>query len=119
MASEEDAGGVLAVPRMVHRFGRVRRGRVQPWRARGVVMLFWSAEFGMLSELGSALGLVHIAQGIGRRSRARCGPTPRDIVVGGGIAFLALCFGLTSLLALKWQVWIYGVLAGLAYGLLN
>ena len=88
----------------------------------GVVMLFWNAEFGMsTAELSSLMALVHIAQGVATPLSGHAADRlPGDVVVGGGIAFLALCFGLTSLLAAKWQVWVvYGILAGLGYGLLN
>ena len=88
----------------------------------GIVMLFWGDEFGMsTAELSSLMALVHICQGVATPLSGHAADRlPGDAVVGGGIAFLALCFGLTSLLAAKWQVWVvYGILAGLGYGLLN
>ena len=88
----------------------------------GVVMLFWNSEVSMsTAELSSLMALVHITQGIATPISGHAADRlPGYKVVGCGVAFLALCFGLTSLLASKWQVWlVYGVLCGSAYGLLN
>jgi len=44
----------------------------------------------------------------------------QEYVLGGGLAFLSLCFTCTALLSASWQVWfVYGVMSGSAYGLLN
>jgi predicted MFS family arabinose efflux permease len=88
-----------------------------------VMILEWEKDLNWNRATSAGLmSLVHICNGIftpvaGYLIDQRC---KEEYVLGGGLAFLALCFACTSALNASWQVWlIYGAMSGSAYGLLN
>lgn len=88
-----------------------------------VMILEWEKDLNWNRATSAGLmSLVHICNGIftpvaGYLIDQKC---KEEYVLGGGLAFLALCFACTSALNASWQVWfIYGAMSGSAYGFLN
>jgi predicted MFS family arabinose efflux permease len=87
-----------------------------------VVIVIWESHFGWSrAELSNLMVLVHCMNGIVTPlSGHLVDLLPGSIVIGFGIAFLALSFTCVSFIHESWHIWlIYGVMCGSAYGFLN
>ena len=86
-----------------------------------VIILFEKELNWSISNLSLVMAIVHICNGISTPlSGYLVDKFPHDIVIGFGIIYLGFCYLFISLMTEKWHVYfIYGVLCGLAFGLLN
>jgi predicted MFS family arabinose efflux permease len=85
-------------------------------------MVLWKDDFKWSYEqLSLLMAIVHVANGLTTPISGHIADlVPASVSVGGGIAFLSMCYGLVSLITQSWQLWfIYGVLCGCAFGFLN
>jgi hypothetical protein len=88
----------------------------------GVVIIFWQQEFGWTkAELSSIIALTHIGQAISTPVGGYCADLlPPDLMVGVGLAFLAVVLALVATIQSLASAWIiYGLLCGLSFGVLN
>lgn len=86
-----------------------------------VVLLFAKELNWSVSNLSLVMACVHICNGIATPlSGFLVDKFPHDVVIGCGITYLGLCYLFVSLMNKEWHVWfIYGVMCGFAFGLLN
>ena len=87
-----------------------------------IVMIYFEREWNMTrQESSSIMAIIHVGQAFTTPASGHLADNmPAYVAVGGGIWYLAFCFGLTAVMASRWQVYlIYGVFSGIAYGVLN
>ena len=88
----------------------------------GVVIIFWQEEFGWSkAELSSIIALTHVGQAISTPVGGYCADLlAPDLMVGVGLAFLAVVLALVATIQSLVGAWIiYGLLCGISFGMLN
>lgn len=86
-----------------------------------VIILFEKDLKWSISNLSLVMAIVHICNGLSTPlSGYLVDKFPHDVVIGFGIVYLGLCYLFISFMTETWHVFfIYGVLCGLAFGILN
>ena len=86
------------------------------------MILYFEAEFGWDRSTSSALkALVHVMIALATIASGQIADSvPAIYSLGGGLIYLAVCYGAVAALQEAWHAWlVYGVMCGIAWGGLN